>query len=371
MSEVKPKNFYPENGITDSGEVNANYNAFEGSLGANDINNENVRTEGIDLRNLGQRPIHKYIGQLNNGYLLSIGDVPAAGARYQSYSVDVNEPKEVPINHDSSGSTSTSIGDGTKLRVNGTAGASFEGGEVIHISWNVNMFTNFPHTPLNELVTKLIDTATKDGGTGASHPYGSGIGEWCWLVYPKFNTTSSALNDSDFEDATDAGLDTGAYLDPSAITGTNSIGNNHRTFDDFKWDHVMVMPSVFFSAGNVSTSPYLLINSAGSTTGGSAAGALGGPQMFNGSFSLKVKDNVTDSLRLYGIQLYISGYWRMHGNTNGTGSPMNNGMFLEYEICNPSRTNTDGDPIPLYGVEGEVGLERVQTHFVIYTTAGS
>ena len=93
--------------------------------------------------------------------------------------------------------------------------------------------------------------------------------------------------------------------------------------------------------------------------------------MFNGSFSLKVKDNVTDSLRLYGIQLYISGYWRMHGNTNGTGSPMNNGMFLEYEICDPSRTNTDGDPIPLYGVEGEVGLERVQTHFVIYTTAGS
>ena len=58
-------------------------------------------------------------------------------------------------------------------------------------------------------------------------------------------------------------------------------------------------------------------------------------------------------------------------NTTGTGSPMNNGMFLEYEECDPSRTNTDGDPIPLYGVEGEVGLERVQTHFVIYTTAGS
>ena len=60
----------------------------------------------------------------------------------------------------------------------------------------------------------------------------------------------------------------------------------------------------------------------------------------------------------------------MHGNTNGTGSPMNNGMFLEYEICNPSRVNTDGDPIPLYGVEGAVGIERVQTHFVIYHPAG-
>ena len=369
MSSVKPKNFYPDNGATSATEVNANYNAFVGSLGSGDINNENVRTEGIDLRNLGQRPIHKFIGQLNNGYFLSLGAVPSSDARYNSYSVDVNQPKEKPLNHDNTGTSNTTVGKGTKLRVNGTAGADFDGGEVIHVSWNVNMFTNFAHTPLNQLVTGLIDTTPKDSATGATYPYGSGIGEWCWLVYPKFNVTSSALNDADFQTAEQAGLDTGPYLDPSAITGINSIGNNHRTFDAFNWDHVMVMPELFASAGNVSTSPYLAINSS-STIGGAAASSLGGPQMFNGSFTFKVKDNVSNSLRLYGIQLYISGYWRMHGNTTGTGNPMNNGMFLEYEICDPSRTNTDGDPIPLYGVEGAVGIERIQTHFVIYHKAG-
>ena len=370
MANVKPKNFYPELGTTDATEVNNNYSAYVGSLGSGDINQENVRVEGIDERQLSERPVHKYISRTNNAYLLSLGSVPAAGARYQSYSVDVNEPKEVPINHDNTGATNTTVGKGTKTRINGTTGAIFEGGELIEVSWNVNMFTNFPHTPLTQLVSGLIDTTTKDGGSGATYPYGSGIGEWCWLVYPKFNITSSALTDSDFKTAEEAGLKTGVMFNPATVTG-NTIGANHRTFKDFDWSHVMCMPSVFFSASNVSTSPYLLINSAGSSSGGTANGALGGPQMFNGSYRFKVKDSISGSLRLYGVQLYISGYWRMHGNTNGTGSPMNNGMFLEWEVCNPTRTNTDGDPIPLYGVEGEVGLERVQTNVVIYTHAAS
>ena len=137
MSNVKPKNFYPELGIADATEVNQNYNAYVGSLGSGNINQENIRTEGIDERQLSQRPVHKYISRTRNAYLLSIGDVPAAGARYQSYSVDVNEPKEVPINHDSSGSTNTGIGQGTKTRINGTVGADFNGGELIEVSCNL------------------------------------------------------------------------------------------------------------------------------------------------------------------------------------------------------------------------------------------
>ena len=228
MAEVKLKTFYPENAVTDSAEMNANMNALEGSLGSGDIDEENVRAEGIDFRNLSESLHIADIGQLNNGYQISFGALPATGARYDSYSIDINEPKEKPINHDDAGATNTAIGKGTKLRVNGTAGEDLTGAELITVQWNVNVMDNLLHTPIAELVTKLIDTTTKDGGTGAPHPYGSGIGEWFWIIYPKFNVTSNALTDSDFQDAKSAGLVDGTdFLRPDTITGTNSISNNY------------------------------------------------------------------------------------------------------------------------------------------------
>ena len=114
----------------------------------------------------------------------------------------------------------------------------------------------------------------------------------------------------------------------------------------------------------------MLINSTGAHTGGTSSGALGGPQMLNGSHNFKTKSDV-GATRLYGIQLYISGYWRMHGNTSGTGSPMNCGMFLEHDICDPSRVNSTPAPIPLYGVDGSVGLERIQIDCTVYSKRGA
>jgi len=370
MSEVKLKTFYPGNGPTDAAELNANNNALQGSLGTGDIDDENVRAEGIDFRNLSE-DLHVYsIGRLNNGYQLGLGNLPAVDARYNSYSVDVNEPKEVPINHDETGTTNTAISKGTKLRLNGTVGVALGGNELIRTNWNVNVMDNLHHTPSTELLTALIDTTTKDGGSGATYPYGSGIGEWFWIIYPKFNVTSNALNDADFQTAKQAGLVDGTdFLDPSEITGINSIPNNYFDFNERRWDHVSIIPEIFTSASDVSTSPFILKNA--DKDGASTTGALGGPRMINGTFNFKVKNGVAAGKILYGVQLYISGYWRMMATIAGTGIGNDIGAFLEYEICDPSRTNSGGDPIPLYGVEGAIALERVQTSCIVQRPTGA
>ena len=370
MASVKPKTFYPENGVTDSAEVNANYNAYEGSLGNSDINNENIRTEGVDYRNLDERPIHSYVGLVTNNYKLAIGASPATGAIYLS-NTESGGQNEYPINHDSAGNTNTGIGVGTKLQLNGTAGVPLHTVSHIHLNWDINVFQNYMHAHRNELVSKLLDTTTKDGGTGATHPYGSGIGEWCWLVYPKFNTTSNALNNSDFDDAKTAGIIDSSIpaLQPDGVIG-NSIATNYRAFHSHIWDQVMVIPEAFFACGSNTNSPFLFKNVDKDTVGGDASISLGGPQMFNGSYTIKVKDNVSNSLNLYGVQLYISGYWRMHSNATIGGNP-DCGMFLEYDECDPSKVNTDGDPIPEYGVDGRIAIERTQINALVYSKAGA
>lgn len=372
MAEVKLKTFYPANGPTDAAEMNANNSALEGSLGGiSGINQQNMRAEGIDRRNISQNLIVAAYGRLNNGYLINLGVTAAAGARYDSYSLDTSV-RERPINHDSSGATSTAPGDGTKLRVVGTAGYECGGNELIRVNANINLWSNAIHTPVAELVTKLIDTTTKDGGSGATYPYGSGIGEWCWLVYPKFNVTSNALNDADFQTAYDAGLVDGLnFLDPTTFTGSPpSIANRFEDFEDKRWDHVTVIPENYFAASDVGNSPTLMINS--SPAMGNDNDRLGGPQIIKCSFAFKVRNDVAAGKRLYGVQWYCSGYWRMHGQSAGVGiGDKNCGMFLEGDICDPSRTNSGGDPIPLYGVEGQLHLERCQTSIIIHRTMGA
>jgi hypothetical protein len=370
MAEVKLKTFYPDNGPVDSAEINANNNALEGSLGSGDIDEENMRSEGIDFRNLSESLHIREVGQLNNGYQLSFGTLPATDARYNSYSVDTNEPKEVPLNHDDTGTTNTAISKGTKLRLNGTAGVDLAGNELISVNFNVNVIDNLHHTPSTELLSKLVDTTTKDGGSGATRPYGSGVGEWFWIIYPKFNVTSNSLTDSDFQTPKQAGLVDGTdFLDPSEITGINSISNNYFDFDERRWDHVTIIPELFVAASDVSTSPFIMKQC--DKDGADNNNALGGPQNHYGTFTFKVKDDVAAGKKLFGIQLYISGYWRMHAQSAGGGIGQDIGAFLEYEICDPSRTNTDGDPIPLYGVEGAIAIERIQTSCIVHATPGA
>ena len=364
MAEVKLVTFYPKNGVTDSTELNANNTALEGSLGSADINNQNVRAEGIDFRNIEETLHVAEIGQLNNGYQLAFGTLPAADARYPSYSLDINDPKELPINHDETGTTNTAISKGTKLRLQGTAGQSLEGNELVRINWNVNVMDNLLHTPTTELVSALIDTTTKDGGSGATYPYGSGIGEWFWIVYPKFNVTSNALNDADFQTAKEAGLVDGTdFLDPSEITGVNSISNNYFDFDERRWDHVMIIPEVFASATDVNTSPAILKYA--DKDGGDSNQAMAGPHMYHGNFNFKVKSDVAANKKLFGIQLYISGYWRMHATVAGTGIGTDVGAFLEFDECDPSAGT------PLYGTSGQLALERIQTSCLIHKTKGA
>ena len=63
---------------------------------------------------------------------------------------------------------------------------------------------------------------------------------------------------------------------------------------------------------------------------------------------------------------YMPMYWAYYKNFTTTKVQRKRYQWR----VNPGRVNTDGDPIPLYGVEGAVGLERIQTHFVIYHPAG-
>lgn len=359
MSNVKLQVFSPASSFANATEVNNNYNAINGS--SQSINEQNVRNEGIDFRNLKENLVIADIGQLNNPYFLSLGNTSAVDARYQSFSLDTSV-RERPINHDSSGNTSTAIGDGTKLRVNGAAGFEFNGNELLRVNWQVNVNSNGLHTPLDELVTRLIDTTTKDGGSGATYPYGSGIGEWCWLIYPKFNFTSNSLNDSDFEPLDSLAV-TAEWLDPSTDTSGTGIASNFVRFSEKRWDHTICIPSVFATATNGPTAPIIMINS--NNNQGDDSNALGGPQMFHGSFQFKVP-NAISNVTLYGMQLYVSGYWRVHGET--VSSVTYPGMFLESEECDPTRTNTDGDPIPLYGVNGTLNLERTQISYIIHRT---
>lgn len=369
MGTVKLQTFYPANNKALAAEVNANNNALEGSLGGlTKINEGNVRAEGIDRRNLSENLAVMEIQRLNNGYFESTAAVVQAGARYNSASVDVNQYKESPINHDNTGATNTAVQKGTKMRLNGTAGVSLSGNELIRYQANVTVHKNVPNAPIANLANGLIDTTNKDGGTGATYPKGSGIGEWCWCIYPKFNVTSNALNDNDFVDAKTAGLITTGndFFDPLSIAaGVPSTIAWFANFNTIRFDFTTVIPDVLFGASNVSTDPYLLVN-CGNALGGTSTGQVGGPQMFPVSAVFKVSDNVAAGKKLYGIQLYVSGYWRIHGNTSGTGSPNNAGMFLEFDECNPSRTNTDGDPIPLYGANGQIHLERIQSSCIIH-----
>ena len=131
----------------------------------------------------------------------------------------------------------------------------------------------------------------------------------------------------------------------------------------------MIIPSMFASAGNVGTSPFLMKNA--DKDGADNNNALGGPQMFHSSFSLQVKSGVASGKKLYGVQLFISGYWRMHASVAGIGIGNDVGAFLEFETCEPDKVNSDGDPIPIYGVSGQLALERIQTSCIIHKTKGA
>ena len=362
MGNVRLDVFYPTNGTITAAGVNQNSSALNGSTSG--INEENVRTEGIDNKQLTGDLTIKEIAIQSNGYQLSLNTINSSDARYPSYANYT--VKEAPINHDNTGTASTAIGKGTKLQVGGAAGYDLTEGEFITIKWNVMQWGEFTDVAYDLLESALIDTTTKDGGAGATHPYGSGIGEWCWLIYPKFNTTSNALNDNDFADAKTAGIVSGTdFLDPGGNAGGEGgfVG-----FNEERWDHTIVIPAHFLSATDVGTGPVEMIYA--SYQGPDNNTKLGQPLMHHGTLRLETK--ASPASKLYGIQLYVSGYWRMDANQGGTdpvSGPNTAGMFLENEQCNPTG---GGNPAAVeYGISGYLGLERIQLSCVIQSNKGA
>jgi len=377
MGNVKLERFYPKNEAITAAKINNNSSALEGSTAG--YNQENVSREGIDFRQFDKSPMLIARNVVDSGQELTTGTTVGTGARYKSYAT--YNIAQQPIAHNSTGATDTSAGNGTKVPLPGVSssvdasGVQLTGGELIRVNWSTVIWQNIPaNGSLADHVTALIDTTTKDGGTGATHPYGSGIGEWCWLIWPRFNTTSASLLNSDFTDAKTAGLDPNSpvpYFEPGIAPSITNTGiGDFVDFNERRWDHIMVVPSMFLSAANVSNGPALQLyhtNGVGYSARSSPL-ALGGPQLRSSSFYIRVPDLGGSPKTLHGVQLYISGYWRMHGNSAGTGmgGAPDAGMFLENDPCNPSRVNSGGDPIPQYGVAGELHIERTHINVTVH-----
>lgn len=367
MGSVKLETFYPNNGTATAAGVNQNSSALNGSTSG--LNKENLRNEAIDRIQIDEVPTLKVINTQYNSYELALGTNNSANAKYESYA-NYNT-KESEINHDNTGTTNTAVGKGTKMYVPDAAGTQMEAGDLITVKWSVMQWAEFTDVTYDKLVSILIDTTTKDGGAGATYPYGSGVGEWCWLIYPKFNVTSNALNDGDFVDAKTAGLVDGLdFLDPANETG--DVGG-YVDFTAKRFDHTAVVSTHFLSATNVVTDPALYITAHyDGPDDNSPTGKLGAPKMINSEFSFRVKDDVAGGTTLYGIQLYVSGYWRMHGDSSGTGlvaGPNDCGMFLESDQCNPTG---GGNPAAVeYGISGKIGIERAQVTVMIHSKKGA
>lgn len=328
MSQVRNTDFYPDNAITSASNVNGNYNRIQNAL--NDVDETNIRVEGIDTRNLiGPAMLLKSVKQ-TNGYSLAFPAVPAAGAQYPFYTEaspfggKAAGVAEWPINHDATGATNTAVGQGTKLLIN----QAVRVGDIVRIRWWLSQFTlasDNGSTAQDHSSRLIYIGARPQGGTN-----GSGVGEWCGIVYPKINTTSAALLDANFTTVTP--LANVIVVDPpNTVPGLG----NPVPITGGRFDHCSFIPHFIMTAGN-------------SNAAHSTAGYLFSELPIQGEFVFRCNTNTT----LFGVQLYFSGAWRM---ANAAGSPA---LFLEEDICDNS--------VPLYGVNGTMGFERTYIETTVY-----
>lgn len=334
MSEVRTTDFYPNNPLTSAPAVNTNYTAVQ--TGANLINKENIRVEGVDTRNVGGKSMVISALKQENGYNLTFPAIPAAGAHYPFYTEAspfggkaINTP-EWPINHDSTGATNTAAGQGTKISF-GAGGLALGPGDVVRFRWWINHFniTTANGSNAADHSSQLIFTGARPL-TGAN---GSGVGEWCALVYPKVDITSNALIDANF--APLSVISGVALVDPPAVLP--GIGGAVPCFGG-RFDHATMIPEFIMTAGNAPAS-YAIST-----------------YLFNelacqGEYILRSNGNYT----LFGSQLFFSGAWRM---TSDGASPAGPALFLEDQDCDPS--------VPRFGVSGTFGFERAYLQVIVY-----
>jgi len=358
MAIVKLQKFYPSNNITDAAEANANNSAINGSTGGSqDLNGENVRQEGVAIENMSVNPHFKFQGSVfnqayaanntapttYNGWIYNAFTIPGTpSGQHYSQTGSVNATFDYPINHDNTFTVSTTANKGTKLQLNGTSGVRLEQHQVIECRFAVNVWDIYYNGTKSRLLPQFYMSSLVD-----SSKAGVGVGEYYYLIYPKFNTISSALVDDDFLAPQDAGFYTNLgdndYFTPDDLTNGNS--DVQFAFDSRRFDHTTVVPLHMITNGN------------GLTTGGGRIGhsatydftsqeyqSCGPDMMVEGYHAFQVNRPDGGGKTLYGVQLFISGPYRLNST----------GQFLESEITDPAGTPVQN------GVDVSIVLERAQ-----------
>lgn len=330
----KSSNNWPENPVLDGPDYNDLYGDIE--TASTNLGDGNVRTEGVHTRNFEQDVLVIFQGSQDNEYEADLGASPIpVGTNYGNYADD--NVREQAINHNSGGFRSTVPGVGTKLIVgDGTSGIAVQTGDIIRLSWQVKVWKVRPNTnssgtsaDLSMHASDVVTTAARSDGATR----GSGIGEWCYLIYPKINVSSNSLNDSDFITVSNANMYYATVLDPK--TSTNGIASP-KSLAGALFDHCSVVDMSYMSTGNTSTDWGGVVAALGDNA---AVTGYRRPYTISGGITLKSNTNTT----IYGFQLYASGVWRMDA-TSTTGQ-----MFWEDVECDPVNSR--------FGVSQTVTLE--------------
>ena len=342
VSEVSRN--WPDNGVTNAADTNTYYNGIQTESGR--IDGANVRTEGVDTRNFIVDSQIKWAGSQENGAEFPLGLTPMpAGANYQNFSDDA--VREYPINHNNVGIPVTTPGLGTKLIVGGAAGILLATNDVIRVKWTCQIFKVRPATTnssgniprLNMHASDLITTTARaDGATD-----GSGVGEWCYLIYPKVNVTSNALTNADFGTISDKDLYYAAVVDPLDVTAGLGGALNAASF----FPHTTVVPMCILTQGTSDDDPGYTFYATGDNV---ATSGVRRPITVHGSITLVASEAMT----LYGIQLYASGVWRM------TATTANGQLYLENSECDPIHA------FPKYGVSQSIVISSAQVCAIIH-----
>jgi hypothetical protein len=363
MSEINLVKFYPANGTTDAAEANANNGAINGSTGR--IDGQNTRLEGIDMVNLSGNPHILYVDRQDNQAFAPLATAPATynGWIYNAFTItgspsgqhfsltgSASAVMEYPINHDNLFAINTAVNKGTKMQVNGTNGIALQQHQQLQVQWNVNVWDilhngNVSRTSPASYMSVLVDSATA----------GIGVGEYYYFIYPKFNTVSSNLNNSEFKSADNAGfyqdLGDGDYFAPEDLV--NGSSDTQFAFSARRFDHCSIVPmhlvtSTETASGGGRFATYQTYDF--STQDYQSAG---GPHNICGQHTFEVNVAGGGGKTLYGVQMFISGPWRLNAD----------GCFLESEITDPSATPAKN------GVDVSIVLERSAVELEIITPA--
>lgn len=340
MSRANITNFYPDNPVIDATPLNNQYTQVQTATGV--INQENVRFEGIDTRQINVSPVLVYSKQFTNNYKLTVPATPAAGSLYLAkadpawpYGANVSE---IPINHDSTGAKNTVIGNGTKYNLNVGIGVPIQVGDIIRIdldvmAWDIQEqiagvtdgpFGTLPAADRSQLISGVGGQTRGFGGN-----YGSGMGEWCSLIYPKVNITSAAGTDANYVPLSTAFGITGAPNFGNLLGNAGGANPPGGSFFDLQndFDNTLVLPIHHMSPTVDLVRPAFMPYYEGHLNNTYSDDNFDMPPLREATSIIFVANaNVT----LYSIQLYYSGIWRMASNGN---TPL---LYLEGQDCNPA-----------------------------------